>query len=155
AKNVLWVGDPAKPNALPYDRKDGSKGPKGGGTISIAGDQIEQVGYVDKDMTLEGLALEYERRVDEIKLYREAREGVKKGEDDWVASRVRMLAKLAALHSWLLEFAVAPAAKKVKSETDREKKVVAKEATALREKAALASVKPAALPERLKTVIKS
>lgn len=155
AKNVVWVTDPAKPQNVPYEMKGAAKvTAKGGKIISIPGDSIARIGYVDKLLTLEGVAIEYRLRTDSLKELRAARDASKKGERDWFAGHGRVVQKLDGLVSWLNQMGYGPAAKKHKSELERERKTVAKEASAAREKAALASVTKVETPEHLNDVAK-
>jgi hypothetical protein len=151
AKNTLWMSDPAKPSNVPYEMKGAAKvAAKGGKTLSIPGDVIQRIGYVDRFLTLAGVSEEYERRVGLLKELRAERDAIKKGERAWFHVHGRVI--LDGLSSWLTQMGFAPAAKKHKADLERERKVVAKEATAAREKAALASVHAVETPDHLTEV---
>lgn len=155
AKNVLWVADPAKPQNVPYEWNGAAKTmAKGGKIISIPGDSIARIGYVDKLLTLEGIAIEFQVRLDALKELRAARDAEKKGERGWFAAHGRVTQKLDGLISWLNQMGYGPATKKFKSELEKERKTVAKEASAAREKAALSSIRKADTPEHLNEVCK-
>ncbi len=153
AKNVFWVCDPAKPQNIPYEIKDGKKvTAKGGAAVAVPGDSIARLGFVDQYLTLEGVAIEFAKRTDELKTLRDLRDESKKGDRDWFANHGRLIQKIESLGSWLTQMGFGAAAKKWKSDLDREKKVVAKEASALREKAALGSIHAVETSEHLATV---
>lgn len=155
AKNMIWVADPAKPQNVPYEWQGKAKTmAKGGKVVSIPGDSIARVGYVDKLLTLEGIAIEFQLRLDALKELRATRDAEKKGERSWFAAHGKLTQKLDGLISWLTQMGYGPAAKKYKSELDKERKTVAKEASAAREKAALASIRKAETPDHLNEVAK-
>lgn len=151
--NVLWAVDPSKPQSIPYELKNGVRvAAKGARIAAIPGDAIAMIGYVDRYLTIEGLAAEYASRTTEIQGLRAARDAEKKGERAWFAAHGRVLAKLDSCVSWLGSMGFGGAAKKLRADLERERKTVAKEASAIREKNALGSIHAIEVPERLAEV---
>lgn len=150
SKNVMWVADGAKPDKVPYEMKDGAKVKTAKGEeVSFPGDVVAQFGMVDELLTLEGVAKEYERRTTEIKDLKDQRDKETKGQKPWFFAHNKMLARGDSLVSWLNNMGFGAAAKKLKGEYERERKVVSKEATSVREKTAMGSVHAIETPPKL------
>lgn len=155
AKNELWVADPSDPSVVPYKWEDGKKVQNGDRRVCcFAGAEFSGLRYVDALQTLEGLALEYEQRLAEIEALKIDRDACDKGSAGWFASHGKMIARSDRLVTWLINMGYPIAAKKLKTTLEREKKTVAEEATQLREKAALSSVRAIDTPPRLAEISK-
>ncbi|MBI4880717.1 MAG: hypothetical protein HY812_13820 [Planctomycetes bacterium] len=155
AKNELWVADPSDPALVPYEWEDGKKVQNGKRSVCcFAGDEFGNLRYVDQLQTLEGLALEYLQRLAEIEALKTDRDACDKGGTGWFASHGKMIARSDRLATWLINMGYPIAAKKLKATLEREKKAVAEEATQLREKAALSSVRAIDTPPRLAEISK-
>lgn len=147
AKNEMYVADPADPAFVPYKWDDGRRVKNGKrSVVQFSGDDFPEVKYVDRLQTLRGLANDYEQRIGEIESLRDDRDAAEKGTTPWFGKHGMMLARLDRLRTWLENMGYPKAAKKLEREIGKEQRQVSKEATALREKAAMSSVKSAAVP---------
>lgn len=150
AKNVLYVGNPADPGFCPYKWENGERVKNGKQSeLSFAGSDITRISYVDQLQTLAGLADEYLRRKAELDEIERTRDAQGKATREWFNAHGRLLGRYDSLESWLINVGYPDAAKKLHRAADKERKVAAKEATALREQTALGSIKQVPTPERL------
>ena len=153
AKNSIYVADPNKPGFCPYEWKNGIRVKASKGKIiTFAGDDMRKIGYVDRLQTLAGLAQEYNRRDAEIERLRDERDEHKKGMREWFNLHGKIIGRTESLMSWLQNVGYPAAAKKLAKVLKKERKVVAKEAMAIREQTAFDSIRTGEVPERLEEV---
>ena len=150
AKNELWVGNPADPSKAPYRTKKGEKVKASGGkTVSFPGEDVKWVGYIDRHLSLEGLALEFKRRQEAIETLEDERDACDKKSKDWLHAHARVVAEIDKTASWLRGMGYGRAAIKLDKEADKQRRTIAKEASEERLRAALDSLEPAEVPEEL------
>jgi len=155
AKNEMYVADPADPSFVPYKWEDGRRIKNGKrSVVQFSGDDFPIVLYVDKLQTLHGLANEYAQRLSEIDGLKGDRDEAEKGSVRWFGKHGMMLARLDRLQTWLINMGYPAAAKKLGRRVGKEKKQVSKEASSLREKTAMKSVKGVKVPDRVKEAAK-
>lgn len=149
AKNVMYLGDPSKPERVPYEWKKGVKAPSGKGeVVSFAGDDVRHFGMVDALLTLEGVAMEYQQRQDDIAALEEKRDAAQKGERVWLSHQGVIATKVDALIGWLVNMGYGDAAKKLGRRLAKERSAVA-DGVAAREKSALGSLEDVPTPDDL------
>lgn len=153
AKNTLWVPDPAQPGSPPYeydryDRPTPAKKGKGW-VVSFPGFDIQGIKYVDSRMTLHSYAREYNQRIGDVEQLEETLKGIKRGSKDWFTQHGRIVGRYERLQSWLRNVGYGKAADKMERTVGKQRKVIAKQASAARAKEAFASVKKVDLPKKL------
>lgn len=152
AKNAMYTGDPARPDRVPYEWKKGEKKPSGDGQVArFAGDDVRHFGMVDALLTLDGVAIEYQSRQQDIEDIAAKRDLLKKGEQAWLNYQGLVAAKTDGLVGWLDNMGYGKAADKLGKVLKKERSAVA-DGVAAREKTALGSLEDLGTPDKLAEV---
>jgi hypothetical protein len=149
--NEFWVVNSADPTAVPYDLVDGAHvaNKVKNGVVSLKGKEIENIQFFARNKSLVAFAHEYAIRKAAVDAAQKRRDAEKQGATGWIFAQARFVSELQQLQAWCDATLFPEAAKKLQAEIDKQKKVVAKEATEKRLADAVASIKLVPTPARL------
>lgn len=149
-RNQVFLADPKDPLNVPYEVEGEEIEPKRKSALfSLAGKEIQRIRVLLPDHSLYSLGLEYENRLGQIEELREARDLHAKATAPWFLAHQKVVNAMERLHRFLASTAFPERANKYEKELEKERKTVAKEAVAMRKRAAVESVRDVDTPERL------
>jgi hypothetical protein len=149
--NEFYVVNNADPTAVPYDLVDGAHVPNKvkNGVVTLKGKEIDKIQFLVPKKSLVAFAREYALRKAALDAAQKRRDVEKAGTTGFTFAQSRYVTELQQLQAWCDATLYPEAGKKLQAEIDKQKKVVAKEATEKRLADSIASIKLVPTPARL------
>ncbi|NQU49554.1 MAG: hypothetical protein HQ519_12970 [Planctomycetes bacterium] len=149
-RSEWFIADPDDPLSLPYKVKDGARGKANKKqVVGIQNSHLDGLKPFAQNNSFYGISLEYKDRMARMDELRELRDSSDKGGKEWMAAHWVLLDGYESMHMWLSGMGYPGAAKKLKKESDRQRKVVAKEAEEEQRKRAIQGVGKVEVPSKL------
>jgi hypothetical protein len=140
-RSEWFVANSSDPTKLPYKVKDGARGKAvKKQVVTIPNEKIQNIQMFMDNNSFYGLSLEYQDRIRQLDQLRDQRDEFEKGGKDWKSAHWQLLDAYEGMIGWLSSTGYSGAIKKIKKESDRQRKVVAEAAEEERRKRAIQDV---------------